>query len=255
MCAPLSCPLPNPCCIVGMKPPPHVPKTISPLPLLSHTSRPSCACTHHPALLESCPPPPSCCTTSNLRRQCECNSIGRPSSDRRCEGYSPVGQAAALHVNPAKLGHQKSACCTHTSEDGVKSARHRGHSGFWLHQSAMHCQQKTCPQGVAVGWVRVDRHSGHFLLPAPSLPASPAAAAAAAAACRPPLPVASAPTSGRGLPSAASSTACRCRLVADCCPGAAPAPPASSGMLPYRRSSHRVPEMPSCPNSSRPKMR
>ena len=42
----------------------------------------------------------------------------------------------------------------------VKGERQSGHSGFWLCQSAMHCQQNTCPHGVDVGAARAPRHSG-----------------------------------------------------------------------------------------------
>lgn len=45
----------------------------------------------------------------------------------------------------------------------MKGDLHRGHSAFWLCQSAMHCQQNTWPQGVAVGNVRAPKHSAHFL--------------------------------------------------------------------------------------------
>lgn len=60
-------------------------------------------------------------------------------------------------------GDQKSLLYTHTRPEVVKGDLQRGHSAFWLCQSAMHCQQNTWPQGVAVGKVRAPKHSAHFL--------------------------------------------------------------------------------------------
>ena len=58
---------------------------------------------------------------------------------------------------------QKSEACRHTSDWGVKGARHSGHSGFWMPHSQMQRQQKTWPQGVLVGQSLPDRHRGQRL--------------------------------------------------------------------------------------------
>lgn len=72
-------------------------------------------------------------------------------------------QEISSHSPLARSGDQKSLLYTHTRPEVVKGDLHRGHSAFWLCQSAMHCQQKTWPQGVAVGKVRAPKHSAHFL--------------------------------------------------------------------------------------------
>eukprot|EP00958_Prasinococcus_capsulatus_P008795 scaffold870_cov393-Prasinococcus_capsulatus_cf.AAC.25 len=50
-----------------------------------------------------------------------------------------------------------------TSEEGAAGARQRGHSGFLMHHSVIHCQQKTWPQAVAVETVRGAKHKMHGL--------------------------------------------------------------------------------------------
>ena len=44
----------------------------------------------------------------------------------------------------------------------MKGERHRGHSALWLDQEEMQDQQKTWPQGVAVGTSLGDKHRGHL---------------------------------------------------------------------------------------------
>ena len=60
-------------------------------------------------------------------------------------------------------------------------ARHSGHSGFWLCQAAMQAQQKTCPQGTAVGTSRAPRHSAQRRFCGTSAHSAPAPSAAGAA--------------------------------------------------------------------------
>lgn len=145
---------------------------------------------------------------------------------------------------------QKSAWRTQTREEGVNSALHRGHSGFWLPHSAMHGQQKTWPQGVAVGCARADKHSGHLRLLGTSRPLG--AASTDAAPGEPAGPAPAHPlSSGSGLPSSDSTAACRAMMALPpaCCPPAAVLP------LLYRLASHITPLTPSWVHSSRPSTR
>lgn len=60
----------------------------------------------------------------------------------------------SLRIIPRSLAFQKSAWWTRTRSDPRTGDLHSGHSGFWLAQAEMQAQQKTWPQGVAVGQSR-----------------------------------------------------------------------------------------------------